>query len=651
MDEVGISVAAKLVEYLVNNGCFQRWCPTWKRYRLCKALAKTTQRMIGLNTKSDKFERFSHHVIVPDVEYNSSKDFMFFKSIEMACNELWEVLEDDESSIIGLWGMGGSSKTTLVKEIGKKAKESKLFYQVIITTVSQTLNIRNIHGKIADLLGVKLEEETEMGKARRITMKLQSLEEHILIILDDVWATLNLEDIGNLVGEEGLRNCKVLLTTRRQEVYALIDCQKIVPLDLLIEDEAWALFQTHTRLDGVREVAQEVAVECKGLPIVIVVIRKCLKGKGLDEVSVVLHKLRHSKPIDVDKTGSDAFTCLNLSYDYLRSAEVKLLFLMCVMFPEDHEIFIKDLFRYGVGLSLCKDANSFEIARSQVVIVINVLIDSSLMMYSLNFMSEKCVKMHDMVRDTALWIASKENYTIMANFAKEFNEFLEDEVVKDYCAISSWNKNDEFLQFPSLLDAPRLEFLLLNSSKPLDLSNASFEGVQRLKVVTLINNNFVSSTKLLPQSMSQLSNLRSLHLQGYTICYECFVDILALSKLRRYTLKMGQCKQPIFWNKGMRELSFGELNISISSLVIKDLVQRAIVIEFYELHEGYKRFNLDVVQAIGDNVEESEDEDDSVDFDHNDIIEFETTHRFIDLSSPRPPGLYGEGPDPSQSKR
>ncbi|XP_028794857.1 disease resistance protein At4g27190-like [Neltuma alba] len=662
-------------ELKANNGCFQRWCLIGRRYHLCKALAKTAQQMTELNTKSDQFEPFSHHVVVPDIEYHSSKDFMFFKSTEMAHDQLWEALQDDDSSIIGLWGMGGSGKTTLIKEVGKKAKESGLFDRVIITTVSQTPNIRKIQGELADLMGLELKEETEVGRARRIAMKLQSRDERILIILDDVWATLNLEDIGNPFGDDGPGNCKVVLITRRQEVCTLMDCQKIIPLGLLTEDEAWDLFQTHAKVDGsAREVAKAVAVECKGLPIAIVAMAKCLKGKGLDEANVVLHRLRHSKPVDVDKGGSDAFTCLKLSYDYLRTVEAKLLFLMCAMFPEDHEIIIEDLFRYGVGLGLCEDADSFEIARSQVITAINVLIDSSLLMFFVNFKNGKCVKMHDMVRDVALWIASKEHGTIMVNCARQFNEFLEDEVVKDCYAVSSWNENTKLLQFPSQFDAPKLEVLLLNSSDPLDLTLASFEGVKGLKVVAVINNGYGCQTKLVPQSIQWLSNLRTLRLQGwhlgdisfvvslkrleildlkgsklktvpngieklnfmklldlsqctveecfckvigrclqleelyvsrdlqpsgYTICYACFVGVPTYPKLRRYSLEMGQYGRPVFWNKGLRELLLGELNISISSAIIKDLAQRATTIEFYKLQGGCKSFSPDVVQAVG----------------------------------------------------
>ncbi|XP_054818182.1 uncharacterized protein LOC129317821 isoform X2 [Prosopis cineraria] len=523
MDDVQSLIAdlENLEEKLkVNNGCFKRWCPIWRRYCLCKELAKITQRMVVLNTESGNLNPFSHPTIIPGIEYHSSPNFTFFNSTQRAFDDLLEALKDDGNSIVGLWGMGGSGKTTLVTEVGKEAKESKLFDRVVKITISQNLEIRKVQGEIADMFGLDLKEKSEIGRAQRIAERLQS-GERILIILDDVWGKLNLEDIGILFGGNHQRNCKIVLTTRRKEVCTLMNCGNIIRLDILKEDEAWTLFQTHANVDaGAKEVvAREVAKECKGLPIAIVAVGTCLKAKGLDEMKVVLHKLKHSKPIDhEDKSVRDAFACLELSYSYLKSKEAKSLFLMCAMFPEDHKIVIEDLFRYGVGLDLCKDVDSFEIARSYVATAIEILVDSSLLMYSPNFRGERQLTMHDVVRDVALWIASNQDCAIKVNCTKELEEFLDDDVVKDCYAIGSWYHHKESLQFPSQLNAPKLEILLLHSTLSLDLSHASFEGAKGLKVVAIINKGYsLPSLMVKPQSIQQLSNLRTLRLRCWDL--------------------------------------------------------------------------------------------------------------------------------------
>ncbi|XP_028781185.1 disease resistance protein At4g27190-like [Neltuma alba] len=527
-----IAELEKLEEELrANNGCLRGLCPTWRRYCLCKKLAKTARRMIDLNTKCGCFSQVSHPSIPPNIEYRSSQNFRFFNSTQIAFDQLWEALQDDDSSMIGIRGMGGSGKTSLMRAVGKKAEESRLFNRVVFTAISQSPNTKKIQGEIADALGLKLKEESETGRAKRIALRLQS-EERILIILDDLWAVLNLEDIGIPMGGNHQRSFKVVLTTRSLDVCILMECQKRIQLNLLKEDEAWTLFQTHANVsDATKEdIARQIAMECKGLPIAIVAVGTCLKEKGVDDMKVMLYQLRNAKPTNVNKGVRDAFTCLKLSYDNLATREAKLLLLMCAMFPEDHNIGVEDLFRYGVGLGLCEDVDSFEIARSQVKVTINYLINSSLLMHSSNFNtnSQKYVIMHDVVRDFALWKASEEDRTIKVNCRKELNELFADEVVKNCYAVSSWYKNNKLFQFPSQLDAPKLEFLLLHCQGLLDISDASFEGIEGLKALIIRSVLFRPMIRLLlPQSIQHLSNLRTLRLQGCNLGDISFVVSLA----------------------------------------------------------------------------------------------------------------------------
>ncbi|KAI5409262.1 hypothetical protein KIW84_054897 [Lathyrus oleraceus] len=82
-------------------------------------------------------------------------------------------LKDDHISIIGVHREGGSGKTALVTEVGKKAEELDMFDKVISITVSRTPNIRDIQGKIADMLNMRLGEESEEGRAQRLWLCLQ----------------------------------------------------------------------------------------------------------------------------------------------------------------------------------------------------------------------------------------------------------------------------------------------------------------------------------------------------------------------------------------------------------------------------------------------------------------------------------------------
>ncbi|MFQ6634770.1 hypothetical protein Gotur_010158 [Gossypium turneri] len=103
-----------------------------------------------------------------------------------------EALIDDSVSVIGVHAMGGIGKTTLVKEIARKVK-GKLFDSVVIATVTQAIDIGKIQNRIAELLGLKFEEQSTHVKALRLRERLKK-EERILVVLDDIWAKVDIEE-------------------------------------------------------------------------------------------------------------------------------------------------------------------------------------------------------------------------------------------------------------------------------------------------------------------------------------------------------------------------------------------------------------------------------------------------------------------------
>ncbi|MCI44018.1 disease resistance protein, partial [Trifolium medium] len=68
-----------------------------------------------------------------------------------------KALKDPKACNIGVYGFGGVGKTFLVKEVAEIAKQQKLFDAVVITLVSQTPDIKEIQGVIADMLGLRFE--------------------------------------------------------------------------------------------------------------------------------------------------------------------------------------------------------------------------------------------------------------------------------------------------------------------------------------------------------------------------------------------------------------------------------------------------------------------------------------------------------------
>ena len=107
-------------------------------------------------------------------------------------------------------------KFTLVNQVAQQARQKKLFNKVLTALVSQTPDCKRIQAELADMLGMKFEEESEHGRAARLHQRME--EKTILVILDDLWAELDLDKIGIPSLAYHHKGCKILLTSRNRDV-------------------------------------------------------------------------------------------------------------------------------------------------------------------------------------------------------------------------------------------------------------------------------------------------------------------------------------------------------------------------------------------------------------------------------------------------
>ncbi|KAK9004765.1 hypothetical protein V6N11_042221 [Hibiscus sabdariffa] len=383
--EKALTDAQRLNSRIEEDKRCLHWCPNWSwRYQLSKEIEKKTEDMSKL-VKDCDFKRIGHRAELPRLEFFPSEGIVTCKSSTVAFNKIMEALKDENVSMIGVWGMGGVGKTTLVTEVGKRAKELQLF-QVIKVVVSQTPSIGDIQNKVADFLNLKFEKTTKEGKAEELWLRLGK-EEKVLVILDDMWKEVDLKEIGLPLNENG-KGCKIILTTRRMTICEDMKCQPTVPIDVLDGDEAWGLFRMKAEFDqrvsrDIVEEAMKVAEKCKGLPIAIVTLARALKGtKTRDGWEVARKKLESSRLIEIgniEEEEENVYQCIKMSFEYLKKETTKRCFLLCALYPEDHSIDAEDLVRYAWGLELYDKTYSVEEVRIQVLEAIDYLIDSCLL--------------------------------------------------------------------------------------------------------------------------------------------------------------------------------------------------------------------------------------------------------------------------------
>ncbi|KAF7833683.1 Disease resistance protein [Senna tora] len=528
-----------------NKKSCLKYCPSWfRRYGLAKKLEEKIGEIIEHNRKD--LPEFSRIATLVGMSYFSSEAFVPFNSRKVACDGLLEALKNDKVRMIGLWGMGGCGKTTLVKEVSKEAEN--FFDKVVFVTVSNTIQVRSIQGKTASQLGLKLEEEEETERARRLFMRLNG-GERFLIILDDVWEMLDFEAIGIPVGENK-NGCTVLITTRERRVCTLMNCQSI-GLEILNMEEALTLFQKHAQLfdensetKKLKVLAENITKECGGLPVAIAAVASSLRGKTQAEWVEALETLRDCSPVDIGEGLKNPYTCLRLSYDNLKNEVAKSLFLLCSVFPEDFEIDIDDLAIFGIALGLIGEIHSLKRARNQVSIAINKLVDSCLL---LGDKEKGVISMHDLVRDVALWIAKNENKMIMG--PERSQKVLKvDMILKDNSIRYLWLEGVD--KFPHELDCPNLEFLRISieSKHGKYVTNEFLNGLKKLRVLFLEHQSSDKEQVLeLPESIHSINNLRYLLLDGWILG-----DISLLGSLERLV------------SLTLRYCSFDELPKSIS---------------------------------------------------------------------------------------
>ncbi|KAL9441224.1 hypothetical protein AB3S75_019825 [Citrus x aurantiifolia] len=294
-----------------SSTCLNGWCPNWVwRYRLSRKAAKETLVMAKLQVRG-KFNRVAHLKPLQSIKLSAPRDFMSFEATKLTSYQIIEALKDEKTMMVGMYGTGGAGKTTLANMIGNEVQEQKIFDEVVKAVVSQNPNLINIQDQLAGSLGMTIQEKSSLEeRAKRLHLRFTDTSKKILIILDDVWAKLDLATIG-IPSAPDLKGCKILLTTRRQHVCTAMGCQSRIPLNTLNEEEGLALLKRHAGIDdgdfSMNGAAKEVARECRGLPLAIVSVGSALKEKGITEWKAVSQKLKNSKLIDVEDVDVDVY--------------------------------------------------------------------------------------------------------------------------------------------------------------------------------------------------------------------------------------------------------------------------------------------------------------------------------------------------------
>ncbi|WRX28348.1 NB-ARC - like 10 [Theobroma cacao] len=324
----------------------------------------------------------------------------------------------DEVGMIGVCGMGGIGKTTIMKHINNQLLKDNGFDQVIWVTVSKELNIFKLQEDIANSLKQAL-PTTVLQRAAKLKDILEG--KRYVLILDDVWRRFPLLEVGIPESILGMGR-KVVLTSRLIEVCESMGCE-VVKVQPLSKNESMNLFLHHVGPEVVqdqnlKDIVDKIVEKCGGLPLSIVTIAGSMKK--IDDICEWKNALIELEERVKSVKGSDIeiFEHLKFSYDRLEDQKIQNCFLYCSLYPEDYIISKVGLIENWIDEGLLDGLQTREAMHHRGYSILNKLENNRLLERATGFINEgEGVKMHDALRDMALLYIKGHQFMVKAVFS------------------------------------------------------------------------------------------------------------------------------------------------------------------------------------------------------------------------------------------
>ncbi|KAL2516440.1 putative late blight resistance protein-like protein R1B-17 [Forsythia ovata] len=282
------------IEYVINS-----FPPVWYlTLRLPQFMDKIKCIMMGIKETKKNIDTSIVEVENYPTEHVSSQEKgpLILEDIVVGFdNKETEIAEQlvtgrEHLQIISIFGMPGVGKTTLAKKLYNNPSVVHHFDKRAWCVVSQTYNRRNI---FADILRSVKDHDKEtimqMDDESLVEALYKSLIKwRYLIVVDDIWDTNAWNDFGRCFPDDK-NGSRILFTTRHKEVGLKASHHSVVnELPILSEVECWELlqrkvFQKEHCPQELVDIGKQIATNCQGLPLAVVVIAAVLEKIEMKE--------------------------------------------------------------------------------------------------------------------------------------------------------------------------------------------------------------------------------------------------------------------------------------------------------------------------------------------------------------------------------
>nr|KJB68106.1 hypothetical protein B456_010G225800 [Gossypium raimondii] len=513
---------------LYLGGCASKSCLS--SYKFGKKVAKM---LLEINDHMSRgaFEKVAEDqpaasVVVRPVEQTVA--------LESTIQKVWSCIVEKNVGIIGLYGLGGVGKTTLLTKLNNKFSTTPNDFEVVIwALVSKDYSVEKIQDRIGENVGYSdgsWKNKSADQKAIDIYGILSN--KRFVVLLDDLWQRVDLNQVG--IPKPSQENgSKLIFTTRSLEICGEMGARRKIKVECLEPETAWELFQdkvgdeTLNSHPDIPNLAKQVAERCGGLPLALITIGRAMACKTtLEEWNYAIEMLKRCA---LPKMENEVFPLLKFSYDNLPNATMKCCFLYCCLYPEDYCIPKKRLVEYWFCEGLLDKFDRINEAQMQGGDIISSLLNACLLERD----GEDCVKMHDVIRDMALWITHKFEATENNFFVKAGAQLFEEPDVKAWETVKRMSvMKNEIQLLKETPKCPNLRTLFLSNNNLKVISDGFFQFTPHLTVLDLSENCYL---RALPKGISQLVSLECIDL-SWTGILELPMELKSLTKLKMLDL-------------------------------------------------------------------------------------------------------------------
>ncbi|CAI9109184.1 OLC1v1008958C1 [Oldenlandia corymbosa var. corymbosa] len=314
----------------------------------------------------------------------------------------------DNVSIVGMPGVG---KTSLAHNVFCCPRVMYHFPIRSWCCVSQTYNKRDLMLGILSNIITDMDNfyaKSDVDLELLLYRKLKKIR--YLIVLDDMWGTGAWDEL-KISFPDDSNGSRILMTGRLEmELSKINDSHFLHPLS---EEESWDLLKLKTFgnehcPEELLEVGQQIAKNCKGLPLSICAIAGILDASNKNQM--MWKQISESVSSQILSPESQCKKILALSYDHLPD-HLKASLLYFGAFPEDKDIptwKLKSLWMAEGFISKCEFKSLEDLAEDYLM----DLVGRSLVIVAKRGSSGKvkACRVHDLVRDLCLLKAEEDRF-------------------------------------------------------------------------------------------------------------------------------------------------------------------------------------------------------------------------------------------------